>query len=191
MWCGCAKHLGPGVCDSALNHRWLLLSHRVQRVWPFTRLQTVSRPFLPCVSPLPSAFCFFHFFPRFLLIDCALICVDYFFCVLMTKRFPIEAVNQRLLLLIWLLLLLLPLTIYISDSSIFPVNKLVFWSIKCQRIVKNAGSLIHYITQLQLSLLFSFFFLLAIWTGCNMQLLQVRLEFIRSALCQDFLLLLF
>lgn len=47
------------------------------------------------------------------------------------------------------------------------------------------------IQPLEFSLLFSFLFFLTIWTGCNMQLLQQRLEFIQSTLCQDFLLLLF
>lgn len=93
MWWGCAKHLGPRVCDSALNHRWLQLSHRVQRsvvspglagcLFLFHLLTDCESLILAaCVTVATSLLFLFscHLCPHFLLMDGTLICVDCCLC---------------------------------------------------------------------------------------------------------------
>lgn len=125
--------------------------------------QTVSRSFLPCVS-LSSASC--RFFPCFLLINGAFTCVDCFW------RFPMEAINQRPFLF-----LIIGLTLLLLSGLQLPPFASMLWKCWIMASLYN-------------TFLFCFHSFFSLYIGYNVQLLHQRLEFIQSALCQDFLLLL-
>lgn len=157
---------------------WVTVCGFTQPCWMRPAISLANRPrgthsWLVChCRHQPSVFVSCHFFPHFLFDWLRL-----HMCWLFSVFWWLWVFHLRLsILLIWLLLLpQTPIGLWHFLNQIFQL-----WNMQDHCFITNF-----------IFLYFHSLFLWAIWTCCNMQLLEQRLEFIHSVLCRDFLLLLF